>query len=189
MGTSRREFLRQGAGSAALTLAFSVGGSTLLLTPEEARARQLPWNRLSLAEGRVLEQLAEALVPGSVEAGVSHFVDHQLGVEPDDCMLIAKYFQVPPPYLGFYQGGLAAVSTLAVETLHKSLSKLDAAELEQLIAQLARPGAMVGPVNLSLFYLCLRSDAVDVVYGTPKGFERLKVPYMPHILPPEGWNA
>jgi len=31
----------------------------------------------------------------------------------------------------------------------------------------------------------VRSDAVDVVYGTVEGFERLGVPYMPHILPPD----
>jgi hypothetical protein len=40
-----------------------------------------------------------------------------------------------------------------------------------------------------LFFMCLRSDAVDVVYGTPAGFEKLNIPYMQHILPPEGWNA
>lgn len=189
MEMNRREFLQRGAGGTALTLAFGAGSGTLLLTPQEARARGLPWTRLSLSEGRALEQLAEALVPGAIEAGVSHFVDHQLGVDPDDCLLIAKYFQVPPPYLGFYQSGLAAAGTLATQTFHKGLPKLDAAELDQLIAQLARPGAKIGPIDAWLFYLCLRSDAVDVVYGTPQGFERLKVPYMPHIMPPEGWNG
>lgn len=189
MDMDRREFLRRGAGGTALTLAFGVGGGTLLLTPEEARAKGLPWSRLSLSEGRALEQLAEALVPGAIEAGVSHFVDHQLGADPDDCLLIAKYFQVPPPYLGFYRNGLAAVGTLATQTFRKALPELDAAEFERLIAQLARPGAKIGAIDAWLFYLCLRSDAVDVVYGTPQGFEQLKVPYMPHIMPPEGWNG
>ncbi len=189
MDMDRREFLRRGAGGAALTLAFGVGGSTLLLTPEEARARQLPWGRLGHSEGRALELLAEALVPGAIEAGVGHFVDHQLGVEPDDCMLIAKYFQVQPPYLPFYQSGLAAAGTLAEQTFTKTLPELDDAEFEQLVAQFAHPDAKVGPMNMWLFYLCLRSDAVDVVYGTPKGFERLEVPYMPHIMPPEDWNG
>ena len=32
-----------------------------------------------------------------------------------------------------------------------------------------------------------RSDAVDVVYGTPEGFAKLGVPYMPHIMPPTSW--
>jgi hypothetical protein len=26
-----------------------------------------------------------------------------------------------------------------------------------------------------------------VVYGTVEGFAKLNIPYMPHILPPEGW--
>ena len=41
----------------------------------------------------------------------------------------------------------------------------------------------------ALFYVCLRSDAVDVVYGTPEGFRKLNIPYMEHILPPEGWDG
>jgi len=32
-----------------------------------------------------------------------------------------------------------------------------------------------------------RADGVDVVYGTVEGFERLGVPYMPHILPTARW--
>ena len=67
MDMDRREFLRRGAGGAALTLAFGVGGSTLLLTPEEARARQLPWGRLGSTDsaralrGRVARPLASTL--------------------------------------------------------------------------------------------------------------------------------
>jgi len=38
-------------------------------------------------------------------------------------------------------------------------------------------------------YFVLRSDAIDVLYGTPEGFERLGVPYMAHIQPPAGWGA
>jgi hypothetical protein len=189
MDLNRREFLRRGAGGTALTLAFGSGAATLLLTPEQARARRLPWSRLSPSEGTALERLAEVLVPGAIEAGVSHFIDHQLGVEPDDCMLIAKYFQVSPPYRGFYQSGLTAAGALAEQTFNRPLPKLDSTELERLIAHFARPDARVGPMNMWLFYLCLRSDAVDVVYGTPQGFERLDVPYMPHIMPPEGWNG
>ena len=34
-------------------------------------------------------------------------------------------------------------------------------------------------------YLILRSDAVDVVYGTVEGYATLGIPYMPHIVPEE----
>ena len=186
---SRREFLKAGAGGATLTLAFSIGGGMLLLTPAEARSRRVPWSRLTAAEAQLLQRLAEAMVPGAAEAGVGHFVDQQLGVDPDDCMLIAKYFQVPPPYLSFYRGGLAAASAVAGQKFGKGVDQLDTAALDELIGQLSRPGTRVGAIDVSMFYLCLRSDAVDVVYGTPKGFERLAVPYMAHIMPPEGWNG
>lgn len=39
-----------------------------------------------------------------------------------------------------------------------------------------------GPGGSSV-YLVLRSDAVDVVYGTMDGYEALGIPYMPHIAP------
>jgi hypothetical protein len=38
-----------------------------------------------------------------------------------------------------------------------------------------------------LVYLVLRSDAVDVVYGTVEGYEALEIPYMPHIAPEKRW--
>jgi hypothetical protein len=33
----------------------------------------------------------------------------------------------------------------------------------------------------------LRSDAVDVVYGTVEGYESLGIPYMAHIAPDRRW--
>ena len=36
-------------------------------------------------------------------------------------------------------------------------------------------------------YLLLRSDAVDVVYGTMDGYAALGIPYMPHIAPSKRW--
>ena len=35
-----------------------------------------------------------------------------------------------------------------------------------------------------VFYMAVRSDAVDVVYGTESGFEELGLPYLAHISPP-----
>ena len=189
MEVTRREFIKAGAGGTALTLAFNVGGGMLLLTPEEARAKGIAIKHLSRRQSTALERLAETMVPGSVAAGVAHFIDHQLGVDPDDCMLIAKYFPVPQPFTAWYQRGLAAVDGFAASKLNKKFAALSADQLHQLVGEMGRPGTKVGDFDLSLFYLCLRSDAVDVVYGTPKGFEKLDVPYMAHIMPPEDWNG
>ena len=181
---SRREFLKAGAGGTTLTLAFNLGGGLLLLTPAEARARRVPWSHLAAPEAESLQRLADALVPGAAEAGVGHFVDQQIGVDPDDCMLIAKYFQIPPPYLSFYRSGLAAASALAGQKFGKGVAQLDAAEFGELIEQLARPGTRVGAIDVSVFYLCLRSAAVGVVCVTPVGFDRLSVSYISHICLP-----
>lgn len=190
MSINRREFIKRGLGGATLALAFEIGGGTLLLTPGQARAQAVPLRQLSEAEAALLERLAEALVPGAASAGVTHFIDHQLGEEPGDCLLIAKYFQVPPPYRAFYRQGVKGCDQLAQERFNKAVTALNDAQLDELIKTIGKPGtATADGFDLSLFYLCLRSDAVDVVYGTPEGFEKLNVPYMAHIMPPEGWNG
>jgi len=186
MQTSRRSFIQHSAGGVALALAYSIAGSVVLLTPAQARAKGVAQNQLPAQEIRMLEKLAEALVPGAAEAGVAHFVDHQLGVDPDDALLIAKYFQVPPPYKNFYRDGLKAAAALAMQRFNTPLLSLDAKQMHDLAGEMGQPGAGNA---LFLFYLCLRSDAVDVVYGTPDGFERLRVPLMAHIMPPEDWNG
>ncbi len=38
-----------------------------------------------------------------------------------------------------------------------------------------------------LVYFVVRSDALDVVYGTEDGFQRLGIPYLPHIAPTQPW--
>lgn len=51
----------------------------------------------------------------------------------------------------------------------------------------ANPASWTLPLPARLFYFALRSDAVDVVYGTVEGFQKLGIPYMPHIAPPRNW--
>ena len=104
-------------------------------------------------------------------------------------MLVAKFFQVEPPYKNFYLGGLNSMATAAEQNMSKPFETLDESELTQLIREISKPGTIVDGYPVFLFYLCLRSDAVDVVYGTPEGFRKLNVPYMEHILPPEGWDG
>lgn len=190
MAISRREFIQRGMGGASLALAFEIGGGTFLLTPQQARAQAVPLRNLTAAEAAALERLADALLPGAAQAGVVHFVDHQLGVDPDACLLIAKYFQVPPPYVDFYRTGLAECEKRAHRDADQGMAGLGAEPLQRLIGEIGKPGTRTAEgFDLSLFYLCVRSDAVDVVYGTPAGFEKLNVPYMAHIMPPEGWNG
>ena len=186
---TRRTFVDRALKGSLLSLSFKVGGSVLLLTPREARAKELPLQHLEVDQATMLELLGETIVPGSGDSGLVHFIDHQLGVSPDDCMLVAKFFQVEPPYKNFYLGGLSSMATAAEQHMGKPFETLDESELTQLIREISKPGTIVDGYPVFLFYLCLRSDAVDVVYGTPEGFRKLNVPYMEHILPPEGWDG
>lgn len=172
-----------------LALTFQLGGASLLLTPAEARAQGVPLQKLNEEQARRLALLAEAMVPGSAELGVVHFIDHQLNADPNEALLIAKYFGVALPYVNFYAKGVEVAAAMAQQQTGKALEELGAAELESLIGSMMPPGTFVDGYPVFLFYMCLRSDAVDVVYGTPDGFAKLNVPYMQHILPPEGWNV
>ncbi|MGI9343829.1 MAG: gluconate 2-dehydrogenase subunit 3 family protein [Gammaproteobacteria bacterium] len=189
MTTTRRTFIR---GTGLGVLSFTVGGSAMLLTPRDARAKGADLKVLSDSEAELLEAFGEALAPGASEAGIAHFVDSQLAADPRAALLMIKSFNVPPPYAGFYRGGLAALDTYAKKAHGAGFRELEATDVEAVmdafVASLggAQPDGWDGPPAV-LFYLALRSDAVDVVYGTVEGFERLGVPYMPHIVPPKPW--
>ncbi len=180
---SRRTLL-QGA----LAFSFVVGGVTELLAPRAARARNADLKVLTKPEANTLEAFCEALVPGASEAGIVHFVDHQLSLAPADALLLLRYLDVHPPYADFYRAGLAALDAICRAAHGSELAGLHPKALESLIGSIAadNPAGWSGP-PAPLFYFALRSDAVDVVYGTPEGFARLGVPYMPHINPQRPW--
>ena len=189
MKLTRRSLVDRALKSSLLCLSFKIGGATLLLTPEQARAQGVPLLKLSEEQARRLGLLAEAMVPGALDKGVVHFVDYQLNSDPNEALLVAKYFGVGLPYINFYAKGLEVAAGMAQRASGKSLEDLDGAASEQLVKSMSMPGAVVDEFPIFLFYMCLRSDAVDVVYGTPEGFNNLNIPYMQHILPPEGWDA
>lgn len=189
MKMTRRSFVERAAKSSVLCLSFKVGGASLLLTPAQARAQNVPLQTLDELQAARLGILADALLPGATEEGVVQFIDHQLGVDPNDALLLAKYFEAPLPYADFYAGGINTAASMAEKSLGKSLEDLNAEEAAQLVGEMSIPETVVDGYPIFLFYICLRSDAVDVVYGTPEGFAKLNIPYMQHILPPEGWNG
>ena len=185
MDLRRRRLLQ--SGSLGL-LAFSLGGIELLLTPREARARDLPFRVVRPAEVASLEALGEILVPGAREAGIAHFVDQQLAADPADCLLLIRYLDVPPPYLDVYRPALAAVDAASQAAHRKAFAALDEQAAINLVRTMSErnPEGWQGP-PAPLFYFAARSDAVDVVYGTEEGFERLGIPYMAHIRPTAKW--
>ncbi len=171
-----------------MALSFSVAGRTLLLTPREAYAREMPFSVLDQAEVETLETVCDHLLPGARENGVAHFVDRQLLLDPDYSLLFIKCFNVQPPYSDFYRVALAEISRLSETGYGKSITALDQASAVSMIESL-RDGNVPswnGPPP-PLVYHALRNDAVDVVYGTMEGFADLGIPYLAHIEPPRAW--
>jgi hypothetical protein len=182
----RRQFMQSAALGA---LAFTVGGAEVLLTPRAARAQGVPLRTLRPHEAETLEALGEALVPGARQAGIVYFIDQQLSVPPEEALLEARILNVQPPYVNFYRAAIGAVErAIQAHNGGKRFVELDATGQHDFVDRMRQnklddwqgpPGAFV--------YLVMRSDAVDVVYGTVDGYARLDIPYMAHIAPTTRW--
>ncbi len=186
MPQSRRTFVRNtGIG----LLSFYAGGCEVELTPEEARQQKIPFQVLNPDEVRTLEALGESLLPGSAAAGLAHFIDHQLNAVPQEQLLMLKYLGVSPPFSTFYSAGLVALNTIANDQYGANYADLNSEQRAELVGQIAQanPDGWNGP-PAPFFYFVLRNDAIDVVYGTKAGVERLGIPYMAHIAPPSRWG-
>ncbi len=182
----RRQFMK---GAALGALAFTVGGADVLLTPREARAQGVPLRMLGPEEARTLEALGETLVPTARQAGIVHFVDHQLSVPPEEALLEARILNVRPPFVNFYRAALAAVDRASqAHNGGRSFADLDPAGQHDFVDRMRqnRIDGWQGPPG-GFVYLVTRSDAVDVVYGTMDGYAGLDIPYMAHIAPTKRW--
>jgi gluconate 2-dehydrogenase subunit 3-like protein len=184
--TSRRRFL-------ALTGAVGISQVALRgqLSPAlsaETPSRTPPYRVLSVLAAQALDALGDTMLPGAASAGLSHYIDGQLRLPACDQVLMIRYLGLAPPFASFYTAGLDALDKLAYLRSGKRFAELPANIAAGLVAALAMgsPEHWKGPPP-SLFYFALRNDAVDVVYGTERGFSALGVPYMAHISPPADW--
>lgn len=171
-----------------LVIAVVLGGRKVLMSPHEAHKAGAETTVLTPQETQILGHLGEALVPGALAAGIVPFVDSQLAADPNESLLIARYFGIAPPYEAFYRSGLRALEELARAEFDTGFVAVPVEQVRELALRLLNGSskAWQGP-PAPLFYLCLRSDAVDVVFGTPAGFETLGIPYREHIMPPGKW--
>src|SRR5258705_9589181 len=181
-GIERRAFM-QGAGA----LAFMVGGAEVLLTPGEARAQGVPLRSLKPDEAETIEALGETLVPDARKAGIANFIDQQISIPAEEALLEARILNVRPPYANFYSAALGALDR-ASQALGRPFVELSEAQQRSLVDSMRqnKVEGWQGPPG-PFVYLVLRSDAVDVVYGTMEGYAGLGIPYMPHIAPTKRW--
>jgi len=187
MSEVERRALMKGAAMSAL--AFSVGGSQFLLSPRQARAENIPYRILSPQQVDTLDALGETLVPGAAAAGVSHFVDQQLSIPPEEALLEARILNIRPPYVNFYRAALGAIDRASLANNdNRAFAHLSANERRDFVDQMRqnKVTGWQGPPG-PFVYLVMRSDAVDVVYGTIDGYSALGMPYMAHITPTKRW--
>jgi len=187
MSDIERRALIKGAGLTAL--AFTVGGKELLLTPRQAHAQSVPLRTLSPEQAETLQALGETLVPGAKQAGIVNFVDQQISIPHGEALLEARILNVRPPYANFYRAALGAVDKASqAKNGDKKFAQLSVDD-QHLFVDAMRQGKIdgwQGPPG-PFIYLILRSDAVDVTYGTMDGYAALGIPYMPHIAPEKRW--
>jgi hypothetical protein len=148
-------------GAAIGALAFTVGGAEVLLTPRAARAAGVALRTLTDAQAATLDALGET----------------------------ARILNVRPPYANFYRAALGAIDR-ASQGLNngRPFAELSEAEQRNLVDSMRqnKVEGWQGPPG-PFVYLVLRSDAVDVVYGTMDGYAALGIPYRPHIAPSKRW--
>ena len=181
----RRVFLK-GAGMG--MLAFTVGSANVLMTPGQARAQGVPFRLLKAHEAETIEALGETLVPGAQRAGVAHFVDQQVSVPPGEALLEARQLNVKPPFVNFYRAAIGSVDKASEARSGRRFAALpttDQRDFVDLMRQNKIEGWQ-GPAG-GFVYFIMRSDAVDVVYGTMAGYKALDIPYMAHIEPKRSW--
>jgi hypothetical protein len=165
-----------------------VGGGQVLLTPGAARAQGVPFRLLKAHEGELIEAMGETLVPGARAAGIAHFIDHQISVPAEEALLEARIMNVRPPYANFYRAAIGAVDRSSQAQYGRKFAQLTTIEQRDFV-NLMRQNKIEGwqgPAGGFVYFL-LRSDAVDVVYGTQEGYASLGIPYMAHIAPEKRW--
>jgi hypothetical protein len=192
MDTMERRVFLKGTGMG--VLAFTAGGARVMMTPGAARAQGVPFRLLKAHEAETLEALGETLVPGARQAGVAHFIDQQVSVPPGEALLEARQLNVRPPFVNFYRAVIGTVDKASAARHGRPFAALSAPDQRDFVDLMRQnkidgwqgPPSPPGPPG-SFAYLVLRSDALDVVYGTMEGYESLGVPYMAHIAPVERW--
>jgi hypothetical protein len=143
---------------------------------------------LSQNQWAAIEALGDTLLPGSAAAGLKHFIASQLQKKPQEALLTLRYVDVSPPFTDFYES-LVRELNAASQRLHaQDFAVLNPQQRAAMVQ--AMSGDKVqgwGEPPASLAYFVVRSDALDVVYGTMDGFTRLNIPYLAHILPTQPW--
>ena len=157
---SRRACLKIMA-AAAGGVAAGVGGAKLV--GRMGRAPEGPWRVLTADEARVVEAIAEQIIPtdrdpGAREAGVINFIDRQLD----------------GPYRRFtakYRTGLVCVAQTSQAVFSKPFEALDSPDQTRLLQMLEGnkvPKGIWTKPSASEFFNLVRDHVMQGFYGSPR---------------------
>lgn len=170
------------AGAGALgTVALVAGGVPIHAAPGSRLGASGSLRSLSLREVALFNGFCEAVVPGATAESVGCYLDYQLSLPPDECLLFARYLPIVPPFLHFYREGAVALEKAVRRGRGGAVTPPSEADW-RLLAR-GMHGKSVAGWNgppTELLYFALRNDALDVVYGTDKGLRKLGIPVMHH---------
>jgi len=182
---TRREFVLESVSGA---LVLGLGGT--LAPAGRACAGGAPPDQLRVLgrdEAALYDAWCEVLVPGAAKAGVSRYLDQQLAAPHPDTLLLLRVL-ANPPLDAFYRGGIAGIDEESMARFGESFLALPDPKRRAVIDAAATTSTIAWTEpDPSFFYFVSRADAVDVVWGTLRGFQELRVPYLAHIRPREPW--
>ena len=181
---SRRKFLNKTVRAAAFGAAVGCSPAGL------AAAQGKPPQKLRVftqAQAETYAAWCNHLAIGAADAGVAYFVDKYLAEGMPGSLLLIRYLQ-NSPFDDFYLGGIAGIDQESEARFSKPFLALGKSS-QNVVVHAAVTSSTVAwsDPNPNFFYFISRSDAVDVVYGTMKGFRDLDIPYLQHIRPSHPW--
>jgi gluconate 2-dehydrogenase subunit 3-like protein len=143
---------------------------------------------LKEAEADIIEAIGDTLVQGARAAGVAHFIDHQISVPAEEALLQARIFNVRPPFANFYRAAVSAIDSSSRRAFGYKFTEATPDQQSEFAHNMRqnKVDGWQGP-PAPFVYTILRTDAVDVVYGTMEGYELLGIPYQAHIVPEKRW--
>lgn len=179
----RRQFLTGVAGTVATGSISGTAGASFAPVGSTSGAYQT----FTQAEAATYATWCDHLAIGAAGAGVASFVDASISGPYEESRLLLRFF-VNPSLGGFYTAGIQAIDQESDARFGRAFVALDAEQQRSIVAAASQATTEVwSKPDASFFYLISRSDAVDVVYGTDRGFDDLGLPSLAHIPPPSPW--
>ncbi len=182
-GQTRREFLRQ-ATSGAIALGV-MGPCGLACSGGDDPSGE--FEVLERGQAETFDAWCDVLANGAAQVGVAGYLDRYLAAPFAETLLFARLL-LNAPLDEFYKSAIAGIEKESRARFAKGFTALNDEQRREVVDAAAGSSAVAWTdPDPSFFYFVSRADAVDVVYGTQRGFLDLEVPYLPHIRPPKSW--